>query len=85
MRIHAYAVRETQKSFLVKSYLKLSKELGLKVRVEKGYNFTTLPNKVALGYTPPFAQWLKTTQKVSFQSLKVLTKRTSIFFSLKFK
>ena len=85
MRIHAYAVRETQKSFLVKSYLKLSKELGLKVRVEKGYNFTTLPNKVALGYTPPFAQWLKTTQKVSIQSLKVLTKRTSIFFSFKFK
>ena len=72
MRIHAYAVRETQKSFLVKSYLKLSKELGLKVRVEKGYNFTTLPNKVALGYTPPFAQWLKTSQKVSIQSLKVL-------------
>ena len=79
MRIHAYAVRETQKSFLVKSYLKLSKELGLKVRVEKGYNFTTLPNKVALGYTPPFAQWLKTTQKVSFQSLKVYQTYKYIF------
>ena len=68
MRIHAYAVRETQKSFLVKSYLKLSKELGLKVRVEKGYNFTTLPNKVALGYTPPFAQWLKPLKKSHFMT-----------------